>query len=47
MPAEVQAAFDAATAYFNGGAGTRSQVIGWAGILGSYNEGDYSQHCDQ
>jgi len=47
MPAEVKSAFDAATTYFNGGAATRAQVIGWAGILGSYNEGAYSQHCDQ
>jgi hypothetical protein len=58
VPANVQAAFDAATTLFNthapaaiaglrGNNPLRAQFVALAGILGSYNEGDIGPgHCD-
>jgi hypothetical protein len=47
-PANVQTAFDAATAYFSGGTASRSTILGWASLLDQYNNGIVGPgHCSE
>lgn len=49
MPAEVQSAYDMATAYFNGtSTPERSTLLHWAEVLDKYNNGKMGvPHCDE